>query len=235
MSPGETAPPHRHRLRSITAVLDSYRRGMSPPGILATRLARGAVVRLRHRCPRVKRDRGMRPNSPAGWCRLRRPPDPAADESSRPIALDRDPGQPPATRPRTVAGWGRAFGACCFAGKLRSPAPPLGRQPHPAQPGGGDPYASPYASPYARRWRTPSIPRSPASLQLSSLRGSGASARQGALRAVDSFRRSRSWRTCGPRRLRRQSKPALAATQGGTGGQRGTHHGLLPGGPVVGE
>ena len=27
-------------------------------------------------------------------------------------------------RPRSVAGWGRAFGACCFAGKLRSPAGP---------------------------------------------------------------------------------------------------------------
>ena len=36
----------------------------------------------------VKRDRGMRPNSPAGWCRLRRPSDPAADEPGRPIALD---------------------------------------------------------------------------------------------------------------------------------------------------
>jgi hypothetical protein len=235
MPPGETAPPASPPSALITAVLDSYRRGMSPPGILATRLARGAVVQLRHRCPRVKRD------GTAGLvgCWIRRPP--KATPSSRrvrphaSIALDRDPGQPPATRPRTVAGWGRAFGACCFAGKLRSPAPPLGRQPHPAQPGGGDPYASPYASPYAGRWRTPSIPRSPASLQLSSLRGSGASARQGALRAVDSFRRSRSWRTCGPRRLRRQSKPALAATQGGTGGQRGTHHGLLPGGPVVGE
>jgi hypothetical protein len=39
-------------------------------------------------------------------------------------------------------------------------------------------------------------------------RGSGASARQGALRAIDSFRRSRSWRTCGPRRLRRHHMPA---------------------------
>ena len=29
-----------------------------------------------------------------------------------------------ACRPRSVAGWRRAFGACCFAGKLRSPAGP---------------------------------------------------------------------------------------------------------------
>jgi hypothetical protein len=29
-----------------------------------------------------------------------------------------------ARRPRSVAGWGRAFGACCFAGKLPSPGGP---------------------------------------------------------------------------------------------------------------
>jgi hypothetical protein len=29
---------------------------MSPPGVLATRLARGFVAQLGHRCPRVKRD-----------------------------------------------------------------------------------------------------------------------------------------------------------------------------------
>jgi hypothetical protein len=38
-------------------MLDGSKRGMSPsPGVLATRLARGAVVQLRHHCPRVKRD-----------------------------------------------------------------------------------------------------------------------------------------------------------------------------------
>jgi hypothetical protein len=51
----------------------------------------------------VKCDRGRRPTSPAGWCHLRRPPDPAADEPGRPIALDsgtalpqlhRSPGEP---------------------------------------------------------------------------------------------------------------------------------------------
>src|SRR5215207_5180495 len=36
----------------------------------------------------VKRDRGRRPNSPAGWCRLRRPPAPAADEPGHSFALD---------------------------------------------------------------------------------------------------------------------------------------------------
>src|SRR5688572_17529178 len=38
-----------------------------------------------------------------------------------PFVLDGLPGTTP-RRPRWVAGEGRAFGACCFAGKLRSPA-----------------------------------------------------------------------------------------------------------------
>jgi hypothetical protein len=45
-------------------------------------------------------------------------------------------------------------------------------------------------------------------------RGSGAAAPAGALRAIDSTARPRSWRPCGPRRLRRQSKLDLVATQG---------------------
>jgi hypothetical protein len=85
----------------------------------------GMIKRIRHRIgcqgkqrpsssfrspPRRTRDRtGAAPPS-----RRVRPP--------ASIALDRDPGQPPARRPRSVAGEGRAFGACCFAGKLRSPA-----------------------------------------------------------------------------------------------------------------
>jgi hypothetical protein len=73
-------------------------------------------------CPRVKRDgtAGL-----VGCCI--KPPPKAAPPSRRvrppaSIALDRDPVQPPARRPQWVAGEGRAFGACCFAGKLRSPA-----------------------------------------------------------------------------------------------------------------
>ena len=41
----------------------------------------------------------------------------------QPFALDDLPGTTP-RRSRSVAGRGRAFGACCFAGKLRSPAGP---------------------------------------------------------------------------------------------------------------
>jgi hypothetical protein len=36
--------------------LDTSHGGMSPPGVLATRLAQGIVAQLRHYCPRVKRD-----------------------------------------------------------------------------------------------------------------------------------------------------------------------------------
>jgi transcriptional regulator with XRE-family HTH domain len=39
---------------------------------------------------------------------------------------------------------------------------------------------------------------------------------EGALRAIAASARPRSWRTFGPRRLRRHLKPALVATQGGT-------------------
>jgi len=57
---------------------------------------------------------------------------------------------------------GRAFGAYCFAGKLRSPAPLTRRPGSPGQLRGLDPYASPYASryasPYAGHLRTPSPP-----------------------------------------------------------------------------
>jgi hypothetical protein len=41
---------------------------------------------------------------------------------------------------------------------------------------------------------------------------------RGALRAIDASARPRSWRTFGPRRLRRQSELALAVTQGGRAG-----------------
>ena len=58
------------------------------------------------------------------------------------IALDRTPAR---RRPPSVAGEGRAEGASCFAGKLRSPARPPGDGPHPARLRGLDPYASPYA------------------------------------------------------------------------------------------
>ena len=92
-----TAPGRARLMIAASAqVLDSSPRGMSPPGVLATRLVRGAVVQLRHHCPRVKRD------GTAGLvgCWIRRPPKAAPlSRRVRPpasIALDRDHGQPPA-------------------------------------------------------------------------------------------------------------------------------------------
>jgi hypothetical protein len=55
------------------------------------------------------------------------------------IGLDQDYRRP------AVKGKGRAFGACCFAGKLRNPTHPPGDPAHPAQLRGLDPYANPYA------------------------------------------------------------------------------------------
>jgi hypothetical protein len=54
----------------------------------------------------------------------------------------------PATAPAGHWRWpvvGRAFGACCFAGKLRSPAPPTGKPRSPGPLVAGDPYVIPYA------------------------------------------------------------------------------------------
>jgi len=51
-------------------------------------------------------------------------------------------------------------------------------------------------------------------------RGSGAAAPDGALRAADPSARPRSWRTCGPRRLRRHSQTGLITTLSDTGEHR---------------
>jgi hypothetical protein len=124
-------------------------------------------------------------------------PPPRSSPPAYPFVLDGLLGTTP-RRPRSVAGEGRAFGACCFAGKLRSLVIPAlaalwaGR-------------LDPLRHSYAQGWRTPPYPRVPASVQIMApLRGSGAARPGGALRAIDSFRRSRSWRTFGPRRLRRR-------------------------------
>jgi hypothetical protein len=119
----------------------------SPPGVPATWIARAPVVQTGQRCPAVSAN-------------VRRPAA-AQVHAVKPFALDGLPGTTPAGHSR----WsvvGRAFCACCFASKLRSPA---GRGPAPRW-SGGDPYAGPYAGlyaepyagPYARHSRTPSPP-----------------------------------------------------------------------------
>jgi hypothetical protein len=96
------------RSRSLRPV-DSDERGMSNPGLLATRIARGAVVPAGHDA------RPSRANV--------RHPATAQVQAVQPFVLDGLPGTTP-RRPQSVAGEGRAFGACCCAGKLRSPAGP---------------------------------------------------------------------------------------------------------------
>jgi hypothetical protein len=116
---GQSCPVGLARTRRtgrIRSFVDRFQRGMSPPGMLATRIARGAVV------PAGRAARRSRANV--------RHPAVAQARTVRPFVLDRLPG-PPACRPRSVAGRGRAFGACCFAGKLRSPAGPGPAPPWP--------------------------------------------------------------------------------------------------------
>ena len=80
----------------------------------------------------------------------------------------------------------------------------------------------PHARPYAAQSRTPVgagggfVLVKPLEWRKRRLapRGNGADRPSGALRAIDSTACPRSWRTCGPRRLRRQSEPALVTTQG---------------------
>jgi hypothetical protein len=50
--------------------------------------------------------------------------------------------------PRAVAGGGRGFGACCFAGKLRSSAPPAERPSLPGPAGGRRPLRHSLRQPY---------------------------------------------------------------------------------------
>ena len=112
-----------------------------PPGLLATRLAGRLVV------PAGRDARPSRANV--------RHPAAAQLPTAQPFVLDGLPGTTP-RRPRSVAGRGRAFGACCFAGKLRSPASAGTRLP--AWPGGDPyviPYVNPYVIPYALGVRTP--------------------------------------------------------------------------------
>jgi hypothetical protein len=111
--------------------LEAGRRGgpgeVPPPGLLANRLARGAVV-LAGRAARPSRANVRHPAV-------------AQLPMARPFVLDGLPGTTP-RRPRSVAGEGRAFGACCFAGC--GPSPPY-----------AGPYAEPYAGPFAGHPRTP--------------------------------------------------------------------------------
>ena len=115
---------------------------MSPRGMLATRLA-GRLVVLMGRDARPSRANV-------------RHPAPAQLPTAYPFALDGRPGTT-ARRPRSVAGEGRAFGASCFAGKLRSLVIP----PWPPLAGRLDPYVIPYVNlyviPYAQEWRTPGL------------------------------------------------------------------------------
>ena len=189
--------------------------GVQPPAILAAGLARGAVVQVRHAAP--ESSAMGRPGSSAagsGWPPKAAPP----SRRGRPhasIALDRDPGHPAGCRPRSVAGRGRAFGACCFAGKLRSPAPPTGRRASPGPAPRRRPLRQSLRHSLRQRWRTPPVPAN------AHPPGGVERPRRKVRIARLIQRRGRDLgRTSGPRRPRRRSEPDLVATHGGAGGHR---------------
>jgi hypothetical protein len=108
-SPAESARALRNALAAAAAGGRGVRGEAPPPGMLAIRLA-GRLVEPTGRDARRSRANVRHPAA-------------AQLPTAQPFALDGLPGTP-ACRPRSVAGEGRAFGACCFASKLRSPAGP---------------------------------------------------------------------------------------------------------------
>jgi hypothetical protein len=111
--------------------------GPSPPGVLAIRIARAPVVQAGRDAWRSSAN--VRHSATAQV------------QAAGPFVLDGLPGTPLAGHSPWLGG-GRAFGACCFAGKL---------QPCPARLWGGDPhvngYVNPYVIPYALGVRTPGL------------------------------------------------------------------------------
>jgi len=135
-----------------------------------------------------------------------------------------DPLPSPAGPATGGGGWGRALGACCLAGKLRSAAGPAWS----TVVGAVGPTLvlrapAAYPSLAGRRIITGHALVGPSAAQPAAdwpHRGGGAAAPSGALRAFHPSARPRSWRTFGPRRLRRQSQRALVITQRDTGAIR---------------
>jgi hypothetical protein len=113
-------------------------------------------------------------------------------------------------RPLIVAGRDAPSArAASLASSAALPHPPADVA-HPAQLEGLDPYASPYASSLRAPVGYPPVPACPHLSSSVPLRGGGAAAPGGALRAIDSSARPRLGRTCGPRRLRRRSQACPA-------------------------
>ena len=149
-----------------------------------------------------------------------------ATPTAQPFVLDGLPGTPP-RQPRSVAGWGRAFGACCFAGKLRSPAHASGDAATRPNFRAATPTSFPTSTPTSFPTRWGCVPLA----SLAERIGAGQSPSWGQSAAktaadwppyggVERPRRVVRFarlihrhgrdlgRACGPRRLRRQSQPA---------------------------
>jgi hypothetical protein len=178
---------------------------MSPPGVLATLIAPRLVVQTGHRWPAVKRECPV-PRHIAG---------PHGASHSRLTA--RPAPRPPTTRRGRVMG--RAFGACCFAGKLRSPARPPGDGACLAQLPGLDPYVNGYVNPYVIPYALGCVPPASVAEAICAAQmpfgGMERPRRKERVARLIQRRGRALWPAIGRRRLGRQSQPDLVATYGG--------------------
>jgi hypothetical protein len=162
------------------------------------------------------------PTGRAAWPSRTNVRHPAAQVlTAQPFVLDGLPGPGRAGHGRWQGVDAPSARAASLASSAALPVPARrhrGRGPRPLRWTLRRPPAYPFAGRERRsRWSCPFV--GPVSRKnrgrLAPLGGSGAARPQGALRAIDSSACPRSWRTCGPRRLRRQSQAGVVATQGG--------------------
>jgi hypothetical protein len=156
---------------------------------------------------------------PGGQARMSGTPPSRRSYTVQPFALDGLPGRP-ARRPPVVAGGGTRLRRVLLRWQAPQPYPLTGRRPHPAQLPGLDPYVNryvnPYGIPYALGVRTPGVGCRGCLSSSVPFGGVERACRKERFARLTHAARPRSWRTCGPRRLRRQSQAGLVATQGGT-------------------
>jgi hypothetical protein len=191
--PSRRRPWHATQPGSLPGTVNKSDVSPRHAGHQARRKARGAVGA---RCPAVKGEWVRRGSCTAAGYRT--------------FALDRLLGA-------RLAGHGQSQGGDAPSARAASL---VATQPCRSRPGATvaeavDPYAGLYAEPYAGHPRTPLPPGGRITAGHAHYGGVERPHRVDALRAIDSSARPRSWRTVGPRRLRRQSQPALVATHGG--------------------
>jgi hypothetical protein len=189
--------------------------GVPPPGLLATRSPEGSWC--------------WRGAMPGGQGRMSGTPLPRRCPRRSHSSLTACPGPRRAGHGRWRGGDAPSARAASLASFAALPA-----RPGPTVAKALDPYVIPYVNPTSFPTRRGCVPLASLVERISAgqspfvgavsrknggllgpLRGCGAARPQGALRAIDSTACPHSWRTCGPRRLRRQSDADGIATERG--------------------